>query len=67
MEEKTPLLHHTKLCAFRCLILGPQNLILRSRNQICGKILLSQKQSRYLKTQVLQVTASVQRNKKQVQ
>ena len=32
---------HTKLCAFRCLISRPQ--ILRSRNQICGKLLLSQK------------------------
>ena len=28
---------HTKLCAFRCLIYWPQNLILRSRNQIRGK------------------------------
>ena len=26
--------YHTKLCAFRCLISGPQNLILRSQNQI---------------------------------
>ena len=32
MEEKHPC--HTKLCAFRCLILGTQNIILRSRNQI---------------------------------
>ena len=29
MEEKALL-----LCAFRCLISGPQNLILRSRNRI---------------------------------
>ena len=36
----------TKLCAFRCLISVPQNLILRSRNQIqifSWKLLLSQK------------------------
>ena len=32
---------HKKLCAFRCLISRPQNLILRSRNQIRGKLLLS--------------------------
>ena len=31
-ETKMPLLH--KLCVFRCLILIPQPLILRSRNQI---------------------------------
>ena len=30
---------HTKMCAFRCLILGPQVLNLRSQNQICGKVL----------------------------
>ena len=34
---------HTKLCAFRCLISRPQILNLRSRNQIRGKLLLSQK------------------------
>ena len=34
---------HTNLCAFRCLILRPQNLILRSWNQISGKLLLSRK------------------------
>ena len=34
---------HTKLCAFWCLISRPQILNLRSRNQICGKLLLSQK------------------------
>ena len=39
MEEKKPC--HMKLCAFRCMISGPQNLILRSRNQIRGKLLLS--------------------------
>ena len=33
----------TKLCAFRCLISRPQNLSLRSRNQIHGKLLLSRK------------------------
>ena len=32
MKEKHPC--HTKLCAFRCLISRPQNLILRSQNQI---------------------------------
>ena len=32
MGKKQPC--HTKLCAFRSLISGPQNLILRSRNQI---------------------------------
>ena len=32
-----------KLCAFRCLILRPQNLILRSQNQIRGKLILSRK------------------------
>ena len=32
MEEKHPC--HTKLCAFRCLISGHQNLIMRSRNQV---------------------------------
>ena len=31
MVEKHPC--HTKLCAFICLILRPQNLILKSRNQ----------------------------------
>ena len=41
MEEKTSLSH--KLCAFRCLILRPQILNLRSQNQICGKLLLSWK------------------------
>ena len=34
---------HTKLCAFRWLIWRPRILNLRSRNQICGKLLLSQK------------------------
>ena len=34
---------HTKLCAFRCLISGPQILNLRSQNQIRGKLLLSRK------------------------
>ena len=39
-RKKTPLSHHghTKLCAFRCLILN-----LRSWNQIRGKLLLSRK------------------------
>ena len=32
---------NTKFCAFRCWISGPQNLILRSRNEILGKFLLS--------------------------
>ena len=41
MKEKYPC--HTKLCAFRCLISGPQILNLRSRNGIRGKLLLSQK------------------------
>ena len=41
MEEKHP--YHTKLCVFRCLISEPQNLILRSQNQICGKLPLSWK------------------------
>ena len=36
MKEKHPC--HTKLCAFRRLISRPQNLILRSRNQIRGKL-----------------------------
>ena len=35
--------YHTKLCAFRCLILRPQFLNLRSRNQCHGKLLLSRK------------------------
>ena len=34
---------HTKLCAFGCLISMPQNLNLRSQNQVCGKLLLSRK------------------------
>ena len=34
---------HTKLCALRWLISRPQVLNLRSRNQIGGKLLLSQK------------------------
>ena len=34
---------HTKLCVFRWLISRPQVLSLRSRNQIGGKLLLSQK------------------------
>ena len=34
---------HRKLCAFRCSILRLQNLILRSRNKIRGKLLLFQK------------------------
>ena len=34
-REKTLLSH--KLCAFICLISGPQNLILMSQNQIRGK------------------------------
>ena len=37
MEEKTPNCH-TKLCAVRCLSVGPQNLILRSLNQTRGKL-----------------------------
>ena len=41
MKEKKPC--HTKLCAFRCLISRPQILNLRSRNQIRGNVLLSQK------------------------
>ena len=43
--KKTPLSHHghTKLWAFRSLILRPQILNLRSRNQIPGKLLLSRK------------------------
>ena len=40
-EKKHPC--HTKLCAFRWLISRPQVLNLRSRNQICGKLLLSRK------------------------
>ena len=36
MKEKTPLSH--KLCTFRCLILRPQILNLRSENQIRGKL-----------------------------
>ena len=32
IKEKKP--SHTKLCAFRCLISRPQNLILKSRNRI---------------------------------
>ena len=36
MEEKHHC--HTKLCAFRCFISGPKNLIMRSRNQIRGKL-----------------------------
>ena len=31
---------HTKLCAFICLISRPQVLIMRSQNQIHGKLLL---------------------------
>ena len=34
---------HTKLCAFRCLISRPQNRILRSLNQIRGKLIIFQK------------------------
>ena len=34
---------HTKVCAFRCLISIPQNLIMWSRNQNRGKLLLSWK------------------------
>ena len=34
---------HMKLCAFKWLILRPQVLNLRSRNQILGKLLLSRK------------------------
>ena len=37
LQEKHP--GHTKLCAFRCLILRPQILNLRSRNQIHGLLL----------------------------
>ena len=33
----------TKMCAFRCLISGPQIQNLRSQNQIQGKLLLSRK------------------------
>ena len=45
INKKLPLSHHghTKLCAFRCLILIPQILNLRSRNQILGKLYRSQK------------------------
>ena len=43
MKEIKNNLNHTKLCAFRCLILRPQILNLRSRNQIPGKLLLSRK------------------------
>ena len=35
-KKKHP--YHTKLCAFRCLISRPQNLNLRSRNQIRRKL-----------------------------
>ena len=42
-KERTKHPCHTKLCAFRCLISKPQILILRSRNQIRGKLLLSRK------------------------
>ena len=53
MEEKT-----LELRAFRCLISGPQNLILRSLNQIREKLLLSRKLhyfkgSRFLPSKVL--------------
>jgi hypothetical protein len=41
--ERKKYLCYTKLCAFRCLISGPQILNLRSRNQIRGKLLLSRK------------------------
>ena len=41
MKEKTHC--HKKLCAFRCFISRPQILILRSLNQIRGKLLLSRK------------------------
>ena len=34
---------HTKVCAFRCLILRPQILNPRSRNQTRGKLILSRK------------------------
>ena len=42
MEEKTPLSHEV-VCFTKCLISGPQNLILKSRNQIRGKLLLFRK------------------------
>ena len=32
MDEKTPLAHEV-VCAFRCLILGPRNLIMRAWNR----------------------------------
>ena len=38
MEQKHP--SHTKLCAFRFLNSGPQDLILRSRNQNRGNYFL---------------------------
>ena len=42
-EEEKNLVTRSWMCAFRCLISRPQNLILRSRNQISGKLLLSRK------------------------
>ena len=42
-NERTKHPCHTKLCLFRWLILRPQVLNLRSRNQIRGKLLLSRK------------------------
>ena len=44
MEDKHPC--HTKLCAFRCSISGPQNFILKvskSNSNSSGKLLLSRK------------------------
>ena len=43
MNERKKHYCHTKMCAFRWLISRPQVLSLRSRNQIRGKLLLSQK------------------------
>ena len=40
-ERKTPISY--EVLAFRCLISRPKNLIMRSRNQDQGKLLLSRK------------------------
>ena len=34
---------HTKLCAFRCKLISRPHLILRSQNQVRGKLLVSRK------------------------
>ena len=52
MKEKNPC--HTNLCAFRWLISGPQILILRSRNQIRGKLLLYRKLCHFRGSRFLQ-------------